>query len=164
MQLFFPQIITLMAGLVLAQVNVQQKNSTSLPTSSLTPLFQPVSQTFTTEAGTSGTSLISNPTGTTLFHVVSPSATLIAKPTTTSAAATSDAVTPGSKKSAAGHCHGSLTAAVVVLGMVMSLVAVMRHTVGRCNGQILGSSKMDERWVDWEISWVCFMSSLLYVL
>ena len=143
-QLFFPQIILLMASLVLAQVNVQQfvlpfsypdevpqadivlfrKNSTSLSTSSFTPLFQPVSQTSSTVPGASGTSLMSNPTGTPLFHVVSPSATLTGHQTTTSAAATSDAITTGPKKNVAGHCHMSVTAAVAVLGMVVGLVAV----------------------------------------
>ena len=145
MQLFFPQIILLMASLVLAQINVQQfvlpfscfdevpqadsvlfrKNSTSLPTSSFTPLFQPVSQTSSTEPGASQTSLMSNPTGTPLFHVMSTSATLIGYPTTTSAAATSDVVATGSKKSGAGRFDVPLPATVAVLGMVVGLVAVM---------------------------------------
>ncbi|KAM0803890.1 hypothetical protein BDR22DRAFT_886190 [Usnea florida] len=124
MQLFFPQTV-LIASFVLAQVSVQQTNSTSLAATSFTPLFQPTSQTSSTVLGASQTSLMSNPTGVPLFHVVSPSSTLTGYPTMTSAATTSSHVATGSKKSAAGHVGFLMTATVLVLGMVMGLVAVL---------------------------------------
>ncbi len=113
--------ISIRPGTSSTDIPVHRSISNSPTISSLTPLFQVITQASSTDTAQATASPGSNHTGTSLFHTVLPSSTSTAYPVT-SAAVTSASVAAPSEKSVGDRSQVPLAAVAVVL--VAGLVGV----------------------------------------